>query len=1279
MSGQQRTGAFRPFSVVASGVRPTGNRVDCPVSATGELCRDPFFDTVLHGLWPRQTRDNYVFNSGLQVAGIIAADGGPWAGDTSGGFFFDPKGTTEHGTGLEGVLLSSDPQRRAAWPAAARVPGGTEGSIYRTELQGGEVASAEDAWWLNWEGDPNRLAGRTHPLGVLVENRLLQFQYPTGNEDILYLVHTFYNISSDDPSTYLGARPEIRPLLIRYARQFRRDVEARFGLVLPAGGYTINSFHAGYAADFDVGEAGSNLGSVQLPFSLGYAYAPAFPRLSFWGYPPGTFSPPFFAGTGLVGTKILSGPDPAARLQLFTMLTGSGFVPAPANVTDLYRYLSGATTGVASFPASCNTGNLAVTHVCYIQGFPSDTRQMLSAPAVTLAPGGQATFVVAYVFAAPVGGRGGCPGAGCQVLPGNVLANLDAAALAAAGTNALDSIAGFAGYVDDDGDGIASEAEFRTVPRSLFGKARLAQAIFDSRFTLPAAPAAPDFYLVPGDDRVTVLWRPSPSEATGDPYFSVAATATIPGPAGGQVPNPLFDPNYRQFDVEGYRVYRGRSDRPGELTLLAQYDYTGTTIRDYTGRVNPTPLCAPELGIRGDCVVDFDSLAAGVTPGAFQEVPLAGQVIQIRDGDRIPLTDGASLVLRADTTGGDTPTTCLCDTEVPFIFVDTTVRNSFRYFYSVTAFDVNSRQSGPASLESARSPRSVTPRGTPVNLVSEARVRVRLQGRGVDLDTAASFPTLDSVTGRFSGPFPPADAWSLTLVKFARELVQGTQEARLSLDSLALGQANLSQCCASGLPGIPARYYFTLRANGTSAALVVPLEQEFPSIFASAPYRQPVSLFRTDSALAARHAAATTDELGGTFEVRLVPGILAGDWGLGLGLNIGFAPPVSGRYARYNGARWFDGPSPARNEVAAHPTGGACGSGPTGACTATTSFNNAGSLSGVTTVYQPLSYTMLNREWRNVAESQSGARRAADYNVYWGVAGRIDSVVDVTHNVEVPFSTEAGGTWGLLNTSAQGAGGHDGRPDVLTPTDWTCVEPFRSRLSQPTNGFFPCTSPAPFLLGRQAQLGQVAFAAGASNTAANPQSPLNPSNLSPEPGFALYLAGTITHFGLAALPASGTVWSLRDYTGIIFGGNGTGGAGELGPYLFRPALRPLTAVGVEIVATLDARNGLTPDVTRRDLRRVHTVPDPYYLESGFDEGEVLRFVNLPDQAVIRIYSASGILVALLEHRSVSPSGEAAWNLRNRGGQRVASGVYFYHIESDEGRRVGRFTLVNRAQ
>jgi len=82
----------------------------------------------------------------------------------------------------------------------------------------------------------------------------------------------------------------------------------------------------------------------------------------------------------------------------------------------------------------------------------------------------------------------------------------------------------------------------------------------------------------------------------------------------------------------------------------------------------------------------------------------------------------------------------------------------------------------------------------------------------------------------------------------------------------------------------------------------------------------------------------------------------------------------------------------------------------------------------------------------------------------------------------------------------------------------------------------------------------------------------------------------------------------------------------------------------------------------------------YYLND-----KIIRFVNLPTQAIIRIYSSSGVLVSILEHNSTTLGGDETWDVRNRNNQVVASGVYFYHIESGGARRIGRFTVVNFAQ
>jgi hypothetical protein len=106
------------------------------------------------------------------------------------------------------------------------------------------------------------------------------------------------------------------------------------------------------------------------------------------------------------------------------------------------------------------------------------------------------------------------------------------------------------------------------------------------------------------------------------------------------------------------------------------------------------------------------------------------------------------------------------------------------------------------------------------------------------------------------------------------------------------------------------------------------------------------------------------------------------------------------------------------------------------------------------------------------------------------------------------------------------------------------------------------------------------------------------------------------------------------------------------------------------------------EATSTDLQRVHTVPDPYYVTSSFEQSpdnKIIKFVNLPDKAIIRIYSSSGVLVAMMEHNSATFGGDETWNVRNRNNQVVASGVYFYHVEAGNARRVGRFTVVNFAQ
>jgi hypothetical protein len=315
----------------------------------------------------------------------------------------------------------------------------------------------------------------------------------------------------------------------------------------------------------------------------------------------------------------------------------------------------------------------------------------------------------------------------------------------------------------------------------------------------------------------------------------------------------------------------------------------------------------------------------------------------------------------------------------------------------------------------------------------------------------------------------------------------------------------------------------------------------------------------------------------------------------------------------------------------------------------------------------------------------------ADYNLYWGGGGVVDSVVDVTHNVIVPLdaygfriagpdtlrdSTYNGG-WGFLNqVAANNATSYDQRT-VLTLGDIGCVEPYKTIGA--AQAIIPCTGGA-YVLSDTAKPGPIAFAdqnVGRFRTATQ----------ATYQGFIIFIGAKIFQVELEAgnaLPPAGTVWSMRDYVGGITGGNGFGG--DQGPYAFNPVPRPFTAVGAELRAEYDVINQFNAP-SNVDLSNVHTVPDPYYVTSEYEvdyTSKIIKFVNLPNQATIRIYSSSGVLVRVLNYTSTDapndPSGGMLdWNVRNRNNQVVASGVYFYHIEAGDARKIGRMTIVNYAQ
>lgn len=95
------------------------------------------------------------------------------------------------------------------------------------------------------------------------------------------------------------------------------------------------------------------------------------------------------------------------------------------------------------------------------------------------------------------------------------------------------------------------------------------QFTFDKNWLLPNPPPPPNITCIPGDAHITLVWDNS-AETEPDEYFNIVSH---PG-------TPLYNPFYRQYDFEGYRVWKYRGD---DWFLLTQCDlYNGIAFEDTT-------------------------------------------------------------------------------------------------------------------------------------------------------------------------------------------------------------------------------------------------------------------------------------------------------------------------------------------------------------------------------------------------------------------------------------------------------------------------------------------------------------------------------------------------------------------------------------------------------------------------------------------------------------------------------------------------------------------------
>lgn len=98
---------------------------------------------------------------------------------------------------------------------------------------------------------------------------------------------------------------------------------------------------------------------------------------------------------------------------------------------------------------------------------------------------------------------------------------------------------------------------------------------------------------------------------------------------------------------------------------------------------------------------------------------------------------------------------------------------------------------------------------------------------------------------------------------------------------------------------------------------------------------------------------------------------------------------------------------------------------------------------------------------------------------------------------------------------------------------------------------------------------------------------------------------------------------------------------------------------------------------RANFSRIRAVPNPYYAHSAYELSSlnrVVKFMNMPEAATVRIYNLAGDLVRTLRKEN-SSSSILEWDLLTENRLPVASGVYVYHVEvPGAGQTIGKLAV-----
>ncbi|MFQ6105224.1 MAG: hypothetical protein ACE5OP_13195, partial [Candidatus Glassbacteria bacterium] len=488
------------------------NAVKLAVSNSGQIGID-LFTMNGTGFWPGNTPNNYVFGTGVWIAGLadIDFDG---AQDTVFLQAYDPvSGGTEFREGRYG----QDPNSSLA-----------------TVFSSADATTEETEWNLeNWP-DEFRILDEDPESDTYLQ----MIPFVRSDQDLV----TIYNTFEGAPIYGRNVPFEIRQRSMAYTAGLSRqviffifEIENISDRAVGWEPITLEDAWMGYLSDMDIGETFADdrtsffttmedpETAETIPINMGFAWDNDFTESNFVGTPgfigiaylqsPGNdFDLIDNDGDGMVDESPFNGIDD----------DGDGVVDDQPDEVDQL--------GLVNYTFDCNSPCMTrpdprsdpegfrvmkcdPPDECYETTEDVDIRFLISSGPFRLSPAEAHTIVLAFVFARAIG---------------------DPPIVNVYGTPPR----------PDPTDDVFRD--FLTVKQTV-------QAIYDLNFLQASPPPRPNMTLIPGDRQVTILWDDSPvfsADKTYDEFVKI-------------------DPNYRQYDFEGFKLWRSRT---GNYSTLGDPD-----------------------------------------------------------------------------------------------------------------------------------------------------------------------------------------------------------------------------------------------------------------------------------------------------------------------------------------------------------------------------------------------------------------------------------------------------------------------------------------------------------------------------------------------------------------------------------------------------------------------------------------------------------------------------------------------------------------------------------